>query len=308
MSRRKRASTVHGWVILDKPSGITSNQALSIVKRAFGTQKAGHAGTLDPLASGVLPIALGEATKTVPFAVDGDKAYRFTVKWGEQTDTDDSEGAVISTSSVRPNPAQIAAILPHFTGVITQIPPRYSAIKINGERAYDLAREGEEFEIKPRCVEVMELRLTAVSEQEATFECLCTKGTYVRAIARDMGIALGTLGHITALRRLQVASFGEIDSIPLALIQDFVHKADLEALWSQALKPTETALDDIPALAISEAEAARLRQGQAVMVRGADALVYEGPVSVRVKGELLAIADMEAGMIHPRRLFNFHQA
>src|SRR6476661_2784182 len=198
---RKNRVDVHGWIVLDKPVGMTSTHAVAAVRRLFNAKKAGHAGTLDPLASGILPLAFGEATKTVPYVVDGEKAYSFTVKWGEETDTDDSEGRVTATSEIRPSEEAILAALPRFTGVIEQVPPKYSAIKIDGERAYDLARDGEVVELKSRPVEIYALTLTSRDEGSASFAAECGKGTYVRAIARDLGRKLGCLGHVTALRR-----------------------------------------------------------------------------------------------------------
>src|SRR5260221_5797455 len=201
MGRRKTGDKIDGWVILDKPVGLGSTPAVSKVRRLFGAQKAGHGGTLDPLASGVLPIALGEATKTVPFVMDGRKRYRFTVAWGEERDTDDTEGRVTQTSALRPSAEAVRALLPRFTGLIEQIPPQYSAIKVQGERAYDLARDGETVELKPRPVEIHELTLVEHGDNgQSVFEAQCGKGTYVRALARDIGRILGCFGHISALR------------------------------------------------------------------------------------------------------------
>ncbi len=201
---RPRKRDVHGWVVLDKPIEMTSTHAVSVVKRAFHAKKAGHAGTLDPLASGLLPIALGEATKTVPFIMDGQKEYRFTVSWGAETSTDDAEGEVVASSDRRPTRADIEAIIPAFTGEITQVPPQFSAIKIGGERAYDLARDGETVALQPRTVEILWLRLVSHDDETSVFEAACGKGTYIRAIARDMGRQLGCHGHVAALRRTRV--------------------------------------------------------------------------------------------------------
>ena len=198
---------VHGWVVLDKPVGMTSTHAVSIMKRLFSARRCGHAGTLDPLASGALPIAMGEATKTVPFVMDGRKLYRFTVRWGEERDTDDAEGRVTETSDRRPTADEIRAQLPAFTGAIQQVPPRFSAIKIEGERAYDLARDGEVVELKARPVEISRLEVVETPDADHTvLEAECGKGTYVRALARDLGRALGCFGHVSALRRVAVGA------------------------------------------------------------------------------------------------------
>ena len=297
---------VHGWVILDKPVGMTSTHAVSVVKRLFQAKRAGHAGTLDPLASGCLPIALGEATKTVPFVMDGRKLYRFTVRWGEERDTDDAEGRTIESSDRRPSPDEIRALLPSFTGVIEQVPPRYSAIKVEGERAYDLARDGEAVELQSRPVEIVRLELIATPEPDhAVLEAECGKGTYVRALARDMGRQLGCFGHVSALRRVAVGPFSEETMISLEELEAMCHRAAAgEASLADALMPVETALDDIPALAVSRADAARLQKGQAVILRGRDAPIFRGPVYVTVAGQLLALAEVDHGEIVPKRVFN----
>ncbi len=297
---------VHGWVVLDKPVGMTSTHAVSIVKRLFAAKRAGHAGTLDPLASGCLPIALGEATKTVPFVVDSRKTYVFTVRWGEERDTDDAEGRVVNTSAARPDAAAIQALLPRFTGTIEQVPPRFSAVKIDGERAYDLAREGEAVEIASRPVTIYRLALVATPDPDHTVLATeCGKGTYVRALARDLGRAHGALGHVAALRRGQVGPFGEGDMISLERLESLCHRAAAgEASLADLLLPIETALDDIPALAASPADAARLRRGQAVLLRGRDAAVSGGVVQVASSGQLVAIAEVDRGEVVPRRVFN----
>jgi tRNA pseudouridine55 synthase len=297
---------VHGWVILDKPVGMTSTHAVSVVKRLCQAKRAGHAGTLDPLASGCLPIALGEATKTVPFVMEGRKLYRFTVCWGEERDTDDAEGRVIETSTRRPAPDEIRALLPSFTGVIEQVPPRYSAIKIEGERAYDLARDGEAVELKSRPVEISRLELIATPDLDhAVLAAECGKGTYVRSLARDMGRRLGCFGHVCALRRVAVGPLGEETMILLEELEAMCHRAAAgEASLADALMPIETALDDIPALAVSRADAARLQKGQAVVLRGRDAPIFRGPVYVTVSGQLLALAEVDHGEIVPKRVFN----
>jgi tRNA pseudouridine55 synthase len=306
-ANKKRAKRdVHGWVVLDKPIGMTSTHAVAVIKRLFSAKRAGHAGTLDPLASGCLPIALGEATKTVPFVVDGRKMYIFTVRWGEERDTDDAEGRVANTSASRPERAAIAAVLPRFTGTIEQVPPRFSAIKIEGERAYDLAREGETVEIAPRPVTIDRLELVDMPDPDhAVFAAECGKGTYVRALARDIGRLLGVFGHVSALRRSRVSPFIESDMISLERLEALCHRAAAgEGNLADMLLPVETALDDIPALAVSPADAARLNRGQAVLLRGRDAAVIRGTVQVASGGQLVAIAEIDRGEIVPKRVFN----
>ncbi|RYX97904.1 MAG: tRNA pseudouridine(55) synthase TruB [Bradyrhizobiaceae bacterium] len=303
---RRDKRDVHGWVILDKPIGMTSTQAVAVAKRLFQAKRAGHAGTLDPLASGGLPIALGEATKTVPFVMDGRKRYRFTVAWGAERDTDDTEGRVTQTSDSRPTAEQIRALLPQFTGNIEQTPPQYSAIKIQGERAYDLARDGETVPLVPRPVVIHELILTEQPDNDhAVFEAECGKGTYVRALARDIGRLLGCYGHISALRRTLVGPFAEADMIPLAELEALCDRAASgEGSLADALLPVETALDDIPALAVTRSDAARLHRGQAVLLRGRDAPHCNGTVYVTVSGRLLALAELSNGELIPKRVFN----
>jgi len=303
---RRDKRDVHGWVVLDKPIGMTSTHAVAVVKRLFSAKRAGHAGTLDPLASGGLPIAMGEATKTVPFVMDGRKRYRFTVAWGEERDTDDTEGRAVATSEARPTAEAIMALLPRFTGVIEQVPPQYSAVKIQGERAYDLARDGEVVPLAPRPVEIHELTLVEHDDSgKSTFEAECGKGTYVRALARDMGRLLGCYGHICALRRTLVGPFDEADMIPLEELQALCDRAASgEGSLADALLPVETALDDIPALAVTRADAARLHRGQAVLLRGRDAPLCSGTVYVTVAGRLLALAELGNGELIPKRVFN----
>jgi tRNA pseudouridine55 synthase len=305
--RQKRLKRdVHGWIVLDKPIGMTSTHAVSVIKRLYSAKRAGHAGTLDPLASGCLPIALGEATKTVPFVVDSHKTYQFTIRWGEERDTDDAEGRVVATSEIRPDAAGINALLPRFTGTIEQVPPRFSAVKIDGERAYDLARDGETVELASRQVTVYRLELTDMPDPDhAMLSAECGKGTYVRSLARDLGRALGALGHVSALRRGRVGPFAETDMIPLEQIEALCHRAASgEGHLADTLLPIETALDDIPALAVSPADAARLTRGQAALLRGRDASIFRGTVQVASGGQLLAIAEVERGEIVPRRVFN----
>jgi len=297
---------VHGWIVLDKPIGMTSTHAVAVIKRLFSAKRAGHAGTLDPLASGCLPIALGEATKTVPFVVDSRKTYQFTVRWGEERDTDDAEGRVVAESENRPDAAAIGAELPRFTGTIEQVPPRFSAVKIDGERAYDLARDGETVELAPRSVTIYRLELVEMPDPDhAMFSAECGKGTYVRSLARDLGRLLGVFGHVSALRRGRVGPFGEADMISLEPLESLCHRAAAgEGHLADVLLPIETALDDIPALAVSPADAARLARGQAVLLRGRDATIFRGMVQVASSGQLVAIAEVDRGEIIPRRVFN----
>jgi tRNA pseudouridine55 synthase len=304
--KKRPKRDVHGWIVLDKPIGMTSTHAVSVIKHLFTAKRAGHAGTLDPLASGSLPIALGEATKTVPFVVDSRKTYVFTIRWGEERDTDDAEGRVAETSDLRPDAAAVRALLPRFTGTIEQVPPRFSAIKIAGERAYDLAREGETVELAPRAVTIHRLDLVETpSPDHAVLTAECGKGTYVRSLARDLGRALGTFGHVCALRRSQVGPFGEEDMISLERLESLCHRAAAgEGHLADILLPIETALDDIPALAVSPADAARLHRGQAVLLRGRDAAVFRGMVQVASGGQVMAIAEVDRGEIIPRRVFN----
>jgi tRNA pseudouridine55 synthase len=303
---RRDKRDVHGWVVLDKPVGMTSTHAVSIIKRLFSAKRVGHAGTLDPLASGCLPIGLGEATKTVPFVMDGRKLYRFTIRWGEERDTDDTEGRAIANSDQRPTPEAIRALLPAYIGTIQQVPPKYSAIKIQGERAYDLARDGETVELAARPVQIDRLELVEVPDADhAVLEAECGKGTYVRSLARDIGRVLGCYGHVSQLRRLSVGPFVEKTMILVEDLEALCQKAASgEASLADALMPVETALDDIPALAISRSDAARLTRGQAVLLRGRDAPNFRGTVYVTVSGQLLALAELDGGEIVPKRVFN----
>lgn len=259
--RRRTGRPVHGWLLLDKPAGWTSTQALSRVRTLLRAEKAGHGGTLDPLATGVLPIALGEATKLISFVIDSGKVYRFRVRWGEARDTDDQDGAVTATSSHRPTEEDILAALPGFVGAIEQVPPKYSAIKVDGERAYDLAREGEEVELASRVVQIESFELVGMPDSDhADFEVACGKGAYMRSLGRDLALRLGTLGHIAVLRRLKVGPFGIRDTISLDALTAAAHTPDVD----DVVRPIETVLADIPALALSDAEAHRLKHGQSV--------------------------------------------
>lgn len=303
---RPKKRDVHGWLILDKPVGMTSTHAVAVVKRAFRAKKAGHAGTLDPLASGCLPIALGEATKTVPYVMDGKKAYRFTVTWGVETTTDDTEGTATKTSEKRPSRADVEALLPAFTGAVMQVPPQFSAIKIAGERAYDLARDGEEVMLEAREVIIDSLEITAHDGATTTLEAACGKGTYVRAIARDLGRTLGCFGHVTALRRTRVGPFAE--AIFVSAEELTVTSEDLAALdahIADLIAPVERGLDDIPSFNVSSNDAMRLRRGQSIILRGRDAPIMEGDVAVFSGADLVAIGHVEGAEIRPHRVFNF---
>ena len=311
MAGRRKGTPVHGWVLLDKPVGLTSTAAVAKVKRLFEAQKAGHAGTLDPLATGLLAIALGEATKTIPFVMDAEKTYRFTARWGEATETDDAEGRIVAESPVRPEAEAIVRALSGFIGEVTQVPPAYSAIKVDGARAYDLAREGEAPEMKPRTVSIRRLELIAAGTDSAEFLMVCGKGTYVRAFVRDLARALGTVAHVAALRRERTGPFGPDRMVTLDKLAAFDHGPALLT----ALAPVETALDGIPALAIGGADADRLRNGGAVPIRGRMLAEIEqasggmfGPgltMLVRdLRGVPLALVSLENGALHPARVFH----
>lgn len=314
MARKKKGNPVHGWVVIDKPSGIGSTKVVSIVRSVFEAQKAGHAGTLDPMASGVLAIALGEATKTVSFAMDGDKTYRFTARWGVGTDSDDADGEVNRTSDVRPTRDEIEAMIPRFVGEILQAPPAYSAIKVDGARAYDLARDGEAPDLAPRPVYIDTARLvTLIDADHAEFEITCGKGTYVRAWVRDIAIALGTCAHVTVLRRTKSGSFSENDAIALETLEGFRHSPAA----FEHLRPIATALDGIPALAMTGPEALRLRSGNPVMVKASQfatiaAAAAEGDdlqgltvFCTEGEDEPVALTEFVAGELRPFRVFNF---
>jgi len=289
-------AVVDGWVALDKPVGMTSTQAVSRLKRIYNAKKAGHAGTLDPLASGILPVAFGEATKTVPFVQDGEKSYVFTVRWGAETDSDDSDGRVIRMSEARPQRSAIEALLPQFHGDIQQTPPQFSAIKVAGQRAYDLAREGEEVELKPRQVAIRRLEILEHSGEETRLVMDCGKGAYVRAIARDVGRLLGCFGHVTALRRTRVGPFIEDDSFTFE---------ELEAAGgaAQALLSVEAGLLSLPCVIVDRNAAARLRRGGSLVLRGRDAPV-EGLVYAACGGAPIAFGEVVEGALVPSRVFN----
>ena len=295
--RRNRVD-VHGWLVLDKPAGMTSTWAVSALRRLLNAKKAGHAGTLDPLASGILPLAFGEATKTVPYVVDGEKAYSFTVAWGAETDTDDTEGRTTDTSALRPDRAAIEAAMQAFIGTVMQVPPKFSAIKIDGERAYDLARDGEAVALVARPVQIHALRLVAQTADSASFEAECGKGTYVRAIARDLGRALGCLGHVTALRRTRVGPFTLADAVPWSAMEDHPEVA------AAALRSVEGGLSELPCVVVSRDGALRLKRGQSVILRGRDAPIEGGPVYAACSGVVIAVGSVEHGELVPSRVFN----
>lgn len=293
---RPAEGRLSGWLVVDKPAGLTSAAVVTRVKRLAAGAKVGHGGTLDPMATGVLPIALGEATKTVAYTMAGRKRYRFAVRWGESRDTDDAEGGVTGTSPTRPRAEEIDAALDAFRGEISQVPPRYSAVKIRGKRAYALARGGDAVDLAPRVVSIYRLERIASDAESATFDVECGKGTYVRALARDLAGALGTLGYVSSLRRCAAGAFGENDAISLDCVEALGHSSAL----AEQLLPVEAALVDIPALDLTETEAKRLRHGQAIAATGGD----EGVVCAMLDRRVVALAECEAGMLRPVRVFN----
>ena len=307
MARRRKGDAVSGWICLDKPRDLGSTQAVGRVRRAFNAQKAGHAGTLDPLATGILPIALGEATKTVPFLMDADKTYRFTIAWGVETASFDREGAVTATSDVRPPLDAVRAALPAFIGEIEQIPPAYSAVKVDGERAYDLARAGIAMELKSRKVTIHDARCVEQPDADhTTLEIDCGKGTYVRALVRDLATALGAHAHVSDLRRLRVGAFTEANAITLDKLEELCNTASpLEVLL-----PVETALDDIPELAVTAEDAFRLTQGRSIVLLPRQVetlrarLTASRTVSARHGTQIVALCEMRAGRLNPTRVFH----
>ncbi len=302
-NRKRKGREVSGWLCLDKPASMTSTQAVSLVKRLYGAAKAGHAGTLDPLATGALPIAFGDATKTVPFVQDGRKIYRFTVLWGVETDTDDAEGKAVATAEIRPDADAIRALLPGFTGEIMQRPPAFSAIKIDGARAYDLARGGEEVIIDERPVSIHRLELVEMPDADrAIFEAECGKGTYVRSLARDIGRQLGCLGHVVALRRLVVGPF---DETAMVSPDQLTEKSEAEGpgALDGLLKPVGFVLGELPEIAMTPTDAARLRRGQPVLLRGQGSPAAAALAHATLAGETVAIGEIERGEFHPRRIF-----
>ncbi len=315
MGRRSKGLDIDGWIILDKPEDVTSTDAVARVRRIFNANKAGHAGTLDPLASGVLPIALGEATKTVPYLVEAEKSYVFTVRWGVSTATQDREGAIMAQSDVRPTPDAIRAALTAFEGKIEQVPPAYSAIKVEGARAYDLARAGETVELKSRTVVLHAIELLETpSPDESVFSMRCGKGFYVRALVRDLAAALGAEGHVAALRRTCVGPFHVDHAVPLDDLVELGHKGAA----SERLEPVETALADIPALAISGEDASKLRQGRPIVLLPHVVETLKSKFQTRTvsgqdasraalalcEGKAVALGDVRAGQFKPIRVFH----
>lgn len=301
-----RCHPLDGWLVLDKPAGITSTEAVNRIRRAFAAAKAGHAGTLDPLATGVLPIAFGAATKTVPYVMQGRKLYRFTLCFGEARDTDDADGKLTALTEARPTDAAILAALPRFTGKIMQTPPTFSAVKLGGERAYDLARAGRPAELAARPAEVDRFTLLARPDPDhAVLEVACGKGVYMRSLARDLALALGSLGHAAALRRLRVGPFVEAQAIGLDRIFGSAQNGPASP---DLLLPVTTALADIPALAVTDAEAAALKQGQAIslvalMGRIPGAADPEGGLVCAMAGKrAIGLARLAEGWLRPQRL------
>ncbi len=300
MARRKKGRDVHGWLVVDKPAGITSNAVVNKVRWAFDAKKAGHAGTLDPEATGVLAVALGEATKTVPYITDAMKAYRFTVKLGEATNTDDAEGEVIASSDLRPTDAEIAAALLPLTGDIMQVPPKFSAVKIDGERAYKLARDDEEFEIAARPLFVEELTMVERPDADhVVLEMICGKGGYVRAIARDLGAALGCFAHVATLRRVWSGPFEADEGVSMELVEKLAKSPELDAY----LRPLEQGLDDLPELKCTPEGANRLLHGNPGMVIASN-VEYGDEAWASYEGKAVAVGIYKAGELHPSRVFN----
>ena len=295
--KRSNKKNISGWLVLNKPFDMTSTEAVGKTRWLLQAKKAGHAGTLDPLATGILPIAFGEATKTVPQVQDGTKIYRFSLKWGVQTKTDDAEGEIVATSEVRPSEAEVLAVLPRFTGVITQKPPAFSAIKIKGERAYDLARAGEVVDMPEREVEIDAFELLSHGEDISEFEVTCAKGTYVRALARDIAEVLGTKGHVAKLHRAAVGGFTDADAVELA---------DIEAAAPEArpdvLRPVAAGLVDVPEIRVDMRQASLIRLGNPVLLVGAGAPIAMDECWASLKGEAVAVGYIEQGQFKPRRV------
>ncbi|UXN74199.1 tRNA pseudouridine(55) synthase TruB [Devosia sp. A8/3-2] len=300
MSATKRIKrAISGWVVLNKPYDMTSTQAVGKVRWLFSAAKAGHAGTLDPLATGILPIALGEATKAVPRVQDGTKIYRFAIKWGSATTTDDAEGSIIATSDVRPDEVALLAVLPSFTGTILQRPPIFSALKIDGERAYDLARAGETVELAPREIDVDAIVLVSHGAEHSVLEVTCGKGTYVRSLARDIAEALGTRGHVSMLHRAAVGPFNDADALTIEQLEA-LEIGERDAL----LKSVSAGFTDLPEIRLDAQQATAVRHGNAVLLTGAGSPVSLDECWVSFKGEVLATGWVEFGQFKCRRVFN----
>ena len=301
MSQAKRPKrAISGWVVLDKPFDMTSTQAVGKVRWLFGAAKAGHAGTLDPLATGILPIALGEATKAVPQVQDGTKVYRFAIKWGSATTTDDAEGSVVATSDIRPGAAELAAILPRFTGTIMQRPPIYSALKVDGERAYDLARAGEAVDLPPRPIDVDALSLVTHDADQSVLEVTCGKGTYVRSLARDIAEALGARGHVGLLHRAAVGPFHDADAVTLDMLEAAAEGPERDRL----LKPVQAGFGMLPEIRLDPGQAAAVRHGNPVLLTGAAAPASLDECWASFRGDVVATGWVEFGQFRPRRVFN----
>ncbi len=299
MARRRKGRDVSGWVVIDKPAGPTSTAVVNKVRWAFQARKAGHAGTLDPAATGILAIALGEATKTVPFVTDARKAYAFTVRFGVATNTDDAEGEVVAESDRRPGDTEIAHALADFTGDILQVPPKYSAVKVDGQRAYAMARAGKNVELEPRSLFVESLRLTSRPDADhATFEMVCGQGGYVRSIARDLGQTLGCFAHVTALRRLWSGPFALENAVSLDQIEAQAHSPELD----NCLLPLETGLSELPELPATAEGAGRMANGNPGMVIAAEA-EYGDLAWASYQGQPVAVGIYKAGELHPTRVF-----
>jgi tRNA pseudouridine55 synthase len=300
MARHRKGRDISGWVLIDKPAGITSTAVVGKLRWAFDAKKAGHAGTLDPAATGLLAVALGEATKTIPYVTDALKAYRFTVRFGAATDTDDAEGTVIATADQRPTDDQVVHALHAFCGQIQQVPPRFSAVKVAGERAYDLAREGEEVALEARPLWVESLTLVARPDPDhAEFEMICGKGGYVRSVARDLGQALGCLGHVERLRRLWSGPFDVKEAATLEDVERLARTPDLDAL----LRPLEEGLSELPEVTATAEGAARLRNGNPGMVI-ASGIEYGDEAWASFQGQAVAVGRYMGGALHPSRVFN----
>lgn len=300
---KNKQNNVHGWLVLDKPLGLTSTQALGKARRLMGGKKVGHGGTLDPLASGILPLAFGEATKVIPYILDGEKEYLFTVTWGEARSTDDAEGEIIKTSDIRPSKEEILSVLPAFIGGINQTPPAFSAIKIDGKRAYDLARAGKQVEMKSRQVTINHLELVEIIDKnQASFRVLCEKGTYVRSLARDIAERLGTCGYVSVLRRTKVGPFTLESAFSLEKLEELSHKGDAH----RAMLEVGSALDDIPGLNLSSDEAQRLRHGHSLLIKPHQLSLLDQPIILAsYQGQPVALLKVKDGSFHVARGFNF---